>query len=197
MDEQRLIPVTGTAKEKLPANRVEISVSATGEADAYVKAVNASDSLADGAVDALKAAGIENVRAAGVNVTVVRDGKKVTGYRATRKLTVEFEYEKTLLAKVLDALGKSKCEWRVAFALKNDEMRQTLVARAVTEAKQSAEVIAKAAGVKLGSLVKAEYVSTGGGHAVMRMAAVYGADNAADPEEITLSETVTCSWEIK
>ena len=39
MDEQRLITVTGTASEKLPANYVVISVSAVGEASVYEQAV--------------------------------------------------------------------------------------------------------------------------------------------------------------
>ena len=198
MDEQKLITVTGTASEKLPANRVEIAVSAVGEADGYAKAVATADALSDGAVSELKAAGIANVRAAGVNVSIMRDGKKITGYRAARKFTVEFEYDKDTLVKALDVLGKSKCEWRVSFSLKNTDMKQKLIARAVTEAKQAAEAIAKAAGVKLGSLAKAEYASGGGGHVLMR-AAVYSANasNDAEPEEITLSETVTCAWEIK
>ncbi len=196
MNEQRLITVTGTASEKKPANRVEISVSAIGQADDYAKAVGAADALSDGAVSALKASGIDNVRAAGVNVFLVRDGKKVTGYRASRHFAVEFEYDKAVLAKALDTLAKSKCEWRVSFALKDPDMKEALIARAVEEARLSAAAIAKAAGVQLGALVKAEYSSSGGGHMLMRMAS-YGAANDAEPEELTLSETVTCSWEIK
>ncbi len=196
MNEQRLITVTGSASEKKPADYVEISVSAIGEADGYAKAVSTADALSDGAVSALKAAGIDNVRAAGVNVSIVRDGKKVTGYRASRRFAVEFDYDKTVLAKALDTLAKSKCEWHVSFALHGADMKETLIARAVEEAKQSAEAIANAAGVQLGALVKAEYASSGGGRMLMRMAA-YGAANDAEPEELTLSETVTCSWEIK
>ena len=197
MEEIKTITVTSTASEKLPANYVEITVSAVGEADGYEKAVTAAENIADGAVGELKAAGIENVRAAGVNVTVVRDGKKTTGYRAVRKFTAGHEYDKAVLSKALDALGKSKCEWRVSFSLKNADMKETLIARAVKDGRKSAQAIAEAAGVKLGALIKADYATSGGGHMLMRAAAYGGAANDAEPEEIALSETVTCAWAIE
>ncbi|MCH5160809.1 MAG: SIMPL domain-containing protein [Clostridiales bacterium] len=193
MDEQRLITVTGTATEKLPANFVVISVSAVGESGVYEQAVTAAEQLSDGAVAELKSAGVD-VRAAGVSVNVVSEDKKIVGYRAVKKFSAEFIYDKAVLSKALDALSKSKCEWRVSFSLKNADMQEKLITRAVKEAKASAQTIAAAAGVKLGALVKADYASSGG-HMPMRMS--LSAANVTEPEEITLSETVTCSWEIK
>ncbi|MDE7464126.1 MAG: SIMPL domain-containing protein [Clostridiales bacterium] len=198
--EEKLITVTKTASDKLPPDTVDISITAVGSAKKYADAVSGAESKSAATVAALKAAGFSEVRLLGVNVSTQRDGGKTVGYRAARALELHFAFDGKRLGEALDALGKSDCEWRIAFSLKDRSKRGELIARAVKAAQTEAGIIAEAAGVKLGGLCKAEYCSTDGDGArpMLMKAAVYAAGDsgAAEPETITLSETVTCGFSI-
>ncbi len=119
---EKTITVTKTATEKVAADWVVVSVSAVGESKKYAEAADKADSVADAAVAALKAVGGADVRAHGINVGAIRDGKKTVGYRAVRTFSVEFDYDKKTLAAVLDALAESSCEFGVSFSLKDKEL---------------------------------------------------------------------------
>ena len=198
--EEKLITVTKTVSDKLPPDTVDISITAVGTAKKYADAVAGAESKSAATVAALKAAGFSEVRLLGVNVSTQRDGGKTVGYRAARALELHFAFDGKLLGEALDALGKSDCEWRVAFSLKDRSKRSELIARAVKSAQAEAGIIAEAAGVKLGGLYKSEYASSDGESArpVFMKAAVYSAgDNGSvEPETITLTETVTCGFAI-
>ncbi len=198
--ENKGITVTKTVSEKIAADYVKISFSAVGEAKKYGEAVDRADAIADKAVGALKNAGVGNVRMLGVNVSAVRDGKKIVAYRAVRNLSAGLDFDKTTLGSALDALSDSEGEWRISFALKDrSAASKSLVARAVKSARERAEAIAAAAGVKLGKLDSVENSSSdfdGGSPVMLRMARADCVPNSVDPEDITLSETVTCSWTI-
>ena len=195
--EEKLITVTKTVSDKLPPDTVDISITAVGTAKKYADAVSGAESKTAATVAMLKEAGYE-VRLLGVNVSTQRDGGKTVGYRASRALELNFAFDGKRLGEALDMLGKSDCEWRVAFSLKDKSKRSELIARAVKAAQAEAGIIAEAAGVKLGGLYKAEYGSSDGDGArpVLMRAAVYMADDcgAVEPETITLTETVTCGF---
>lgn len=192
--EERVITVTETASEKLPADYVNISLTACAEGKNYADASDKADALAAKATNTLAAIGVE-VRTSGINVTAVRDGKKITGYRAARSFSAGFDYDKKTLSGCLEAISATECEWRLSFSLRDKSASKRVTEQAVVAARESADTIARAAGVKLGKLVKVDYASQGGGRvAFMRAAAVGGA--VQEPEDITVSETVTCSFEI-
>ncbi len=193
--EQRIITVTETSSEKLPADYVNITITACAESKAYSDASDKADALALAAVSAIKAIGI-NVLTSGVNIGTLRDGKKITGYRATCSFTAGFDYDKKILSKCLEAVASSECEWRVSFSLKDRSASKRVTEKAVVAARESAETIAHAAGVKLGKLVKVDYAPSHGGGRVMLMRAAYDGAAGAEPEEIEVSESVTCSFEI-
>lgn len=201
MEKTNVITITKTASAKIAADTVRISLSAVGEAKKYSEAVDKSSKTANAAISALGGVGIAQVRTLGVNVSAVREERKVVGYRATQTFSAEFDYDVKLLCAVMDALSGGECEWRVSFELKSKKESERLVAEAVTAAKKYAETIAKAAGVKLGALVKAECCPSDGECAprpMLMRAAFDGANamGATEPELITLSETVTCAWEV-
>ncbi len=198
---EKFITVTKTVSEKFPADTVNISVTAAQFAKKYADAVGEADRAADRTVAALKNAGFTDIRSLGINVSAVRDDGKTTGYRAMRTFALNFPFDKTRLGAAIDALSDGACEWRISFSLGDKSAAETLLARAVERARAEAGVIAKAAGVKLGAMVKADYSSSDGDIARPMMlranfAMADGAANAAEPELITLSETVTVSFEI-
>ena len=191
--EQRLITVTETASDKFPADYVTLTVTACAESKVYGDASDKAEAIAASSVKAIKAIGID-VRASGINVGTVRDGKKIIGYRATRSYTAGFRYDGALLSKCLEAVSASECEFRVSFSLKDKSASKSVTERAVVCARESAETIAKAAGVTLGKLVKVDYAAGHGGHIAVMRVSLDGAP--AEPEDISVSETVTCAFEI-
>lgn len=192
-----VITVTETVSDKVVADTVRITLSAVGESEKYGDASAKADSVADGAVAALKSADID-VRMLGVNVSAVYSAeRRVSGYRAVRTFVAEFAHDRERLAGALDALESSNCEWRISFALKDNSTANALLARAVKSARAAAEAIAVAAGATLGSFSKAEYTANDSASPVMYMRASANAASDIEPELITVTETVTCSWEIE
>ncbi len=199
--EDKLITITETASKKVPADTVVISVKAFGEAKTSRDAADKAKVAADGVVAALKASGLEDIRADGVNVSARREDKKITGYRAVRSYILEFGFDTEKLGAAMETLAGSVCEWRVSFKLKDKTAAEGLVEQAVQSARIHAETIAKAAGVKIGGLCKAEYSASGESARPMMLRADFaGASGMADsvePEMLSLSETVVCSFDIK
>lgn len=198
MNERRTISVSQTASESVPADYVKIAVTAARSDGNYKAATDGADVLCDSAVAELKKAcgAAAQIRSQGMSVSEVRDKNDysvVTGYRAQRMLTVEFDLDKTLLGKALNALCVSGCEWRLSYSLKTNAASDRLVVKAVEEAKRHAQTIAQAAGVTLGALVSAEYGAGGGRPVMLARAAVH----EPDPENITVSETVVCTFAIE
>mgnify|MGYP001030008200 CR=1 FL=1 len=193
--EKNVITVNKTASESYPANRVSVSVTAFGESKKYAAAVDAAEARAGDVIMAFsKLDGVQLVDC-GVNVNAVRDGGKTSGYRASRTFSAEFDFDRKLLEKTTDALVGADVEWRVSFGRKDCGEREALLAKAVESAKNDASVLAQAAGVKLGKLVYAEYSSDDGARPMLLRAARYS-DGATEPERITVSQSVSCSWEI-
>lgn len=193
---EKTITVTATASDSFPADHVTVSVTAAGEGKRYADAVKSAEELADKTVGAVKVAGF-TVHAGTVNVSALREGKSIRGYRASRKFGFEFDYDKEKMGAALGLLSECPCDWRISYSLKDKSASKTLLTRAVKAARDDAETIAAAAGVKLGALCNVEY-SGGSSRPVALCAAVFdaGAAATAEPDDISLSETVTCSWYI-
>ncbi len=193
--ERKFITVTKTVTEQVAANRVRITLTAYGEAKKYAAAVESASEAASAATQAFSGMDGVSLKSRGINVTTLRDDKKTVGYRAAHVFAAEFDFSPELFGKATEALSALNVEWRVSFTFKDNGEGKALLKRAVEEAKTDAQNIAAAAGVKFGALIKAEYAATEGARPMMLRAAAYS-DNAVEPEEITLSETVVCSWEI-
>ena len=190
---EKLITVTKTATTTVAANLVRLKITVRGEGKSSGDAIEKCDTLGCSVVDALY--DMIPVGGGSMNVAATRTDKKVTGYRAVRTLSAQFDYNGDLLASALDAISAFDVEWSVSFAASDAAARKELVISAVKAAREDAQAIADAAGVKLAALVKAEYSSDCGIAPVMLRAARIG--NDLDPEDIALSETVTCSWEVE
>ncbi|MCH5351098.1 MAG: SIMPL domain-containing protein [Clostridiales bacterium] len=191
--EQRLISVTETASEKFPVDYVIINVTASAEKDYCSDAHGEVIYIASEVAKAIEKVG-GKVRVTSISESPIRDGKKIIGYRAVQLFTVGIDYNKEKVEKCLAAVTSWKCEYRVSYTFKNKSASKKVTASAVTAARARAETIAFAAGVKLGKLVKVDYGMDGGG--IMPMRASLDAAGRSEPEDITVSETVTCAFEI-
>lgn len=134
--------------------------------------------------------------------------KKFAGYKFTHNLKVEFDADNELLGKVLYALSKSQVrpEFRIEYTVKDIEAsKNELLARAVADSRAKAEVLTKAAGVKLGEIQTIDYswgeidfsVSPMDKMMLAESAPSYGSYNMdIEPDYIDVTDTVTVVWEI-
>jgi len=190
---ERMICVTKTATATVAANIVRLRITVRGTGKTSEDAIAKCDNVCCAVTEALS--NKVPVSGGGMNVSAVRTDKKVTGYNAVRTLSSQFDYDGDLLSSALDCLAAFDAEWNVSFTASDANARKELLRVAVEEAHEVAQEIAAAAGVKIGRLIKAEYANVGGAAPVMLRAAHFGGD--IDPEDITVSETVECAWEIE
>lgn len=190
---ENVITVTKTAEKKVSANCARISVTVYGEAKKYSAAIEQAEINCNAFTRAFSSVDGVVLSRGAMNVSAVRDEKKTVGFRAAQRFFAEFELDNDLLKKALDALGELAVEWNISFSFKDRGERAELVALAVHGAKESAQTIAAAAGVKIGELAHVEYSSALHAHPMLMRAGVGG---DAQPEQITLQETVVCSWKI-
>lgn len=137
--------------------------------------------------------------------------RRFEGYEYSHNLKIEFPSDNKLLGKCLYALAKLSCtpQFRISFFVKDvDAVKNELLGKAVTDSKIKAEVLAKAAEVKLGDILSIDY---SWGHielytepidklcckeeAYLASPDSYDIDIEAD--DINVTDTVTVVWEIK
>lgn len=127
------------------------------------------------------------------------------GYSASHRMKIELPVDKTLLNKVIRhvAQGHSGAEISLAFSVRDkDELRKRVLAQAVQTAKENAETLASAAGVKLGKLMQIDY-----GWAEVRIydredtmmcapSAMPDFDADIEPDDVRAEDNVTLVYEI-
>lgn len=130
------------------------------------------------------------------------------GYRFNHNMKLEFDADNERLGRVLYALSQTdvRPEFRINYTVKDTEaVKNKLLAKAVADSKEKAKVLAEAAGVLLGDIVKIDY-SWGELEIVSAPVerCMMSAPNAAmdsysmdiEPDDIDVTDTVTVVWEI-
>lgn len=135
--------------------------------------------------------------------------QRFAGYKFQHILKVEFPSDNDRLGKVLYALGSSplKPELRLSYTVSDPESaKNELLARAVSDARAKAVVLANAAGVPLRDIQTIDYSWGEINFEVSPMRsmpmmcremspdATYSMD--IEPDDVDLSDTVTVVWEI-
>ncbi len=130
------------------------------------------------------------------------------GYRFTHGMKLEFDADNDRLGRVLYQLAQTECrpEFRINYTVKDTETaKNKLLAKAVADSRAKAKVLAEAADVTLGDIVKIDY-SWGELEIVSAPVerCMMSAPNAAmdsykmdiEPDDIDVTDTVTVVWEI-
>jgi uncharacterized protein len=206
------IEVTGGGEAKVTPDRalVYVGVQTKGRTAALAGQENAK--LATAVLDAVRAAGIAREQIGTMNYNVnpsyryYPDGRKpeLTGYDATNTVRVEVR-NLELVGKVIDAAlgaGANNISGINFFASQLDATKREALGNATTNARLSAEVIAKAAGGALGALVSVTSQMQEMPHPMEPMMAMSMRAKAADeptpiaaPTEQTVTAMVTARWQ--
>ncbi len=142
----------------------------------------------------------------GTHFEWIKDKSVFRGYKAEHELNVEFPFDKEYLNKVLHVLGSTESEasFNIIFKIKDPEpFRQQALAEAVKNCRQKAEVLADAAGVKLGELQHIDYSwsELRFEHRMQVCESAYSSQESApaydiEPEDVNISDSVTVIWAI-
>ena len=222
MSNTRTIRVTGKGLIKVHPDMTRITMTLEGVYPEYADTLRHSSEDTEWLKDVLEPFGFARSDLKTLNFSVDTEfesykdkgvyKQRLVGYKFRHMLKVEFESDNERLGKVLFALASSPVtpEFRISYTVKDPEaVKNTLLGKAVTDAKEKASVLTAAAGAVLKEIQAIDYswgeidfevhpinrdlmldvcmpVSAGAGS--------YNMD--IEPDDIEVSDTVTVVWEI-
>jgi uncharacterized protein YggE len=209
--EKRVIRVQGEGKVSVEPDLAVLTFSVQVKHPEYAGCSNALNANVARLRRDLAACGIESARVKTMNLNIAVDtayeeGRtKFVGFQASHTLRVEIPADKDLLNRVFLAIaqGNSDAQVQIAFSVKDQAalLRQSLE-QAVKTATENAQILARAANVKLGALLEMNYGETSvrvyEQREMLMAQSVAGGAAPVDiePENVRAENTVTLVWEI-
>lgn len=215
----RTIQVKGTGRVKHKPDTIEINMTLKLENKDYEKAMeNSNSSLEILRADLLNVGfSSENIKTTNFNVESAYESVKnnkgeyvreFRGYQCVHCLRLQFTYNTDILAKTISALSKSsaKTEFSIEFTVKDrNKLTSALLASAVENATNNAISISNSARLILGEIQNIVYDFVGANMysntkfkpMMLRSACADTSAMNIEPEDVTLSDDVTITWEIK
>lgn len=216
----KTITVKGTGRLSVRPDLIVISMRLETEEKEYERTTELAAEKIDRLNLALEEVGFEkgamkttsfNVRTDYENVRDKEGGYKSVfkGYVCNHNLKVEFGFDTKKLARVLSAISRcvAKPELSVAFTVKDPSaVGEELLRSAAKNARERAEILCSASGVKLGELVSIDYnrgnldMDSDTDYKIesrcMMKAEACLSDVAVEPDEIDVNDSAAFVWEI-
>ncbi|MCR4671882.1 MAG: SIMPL domain-containing protein [Lachnospiraceae bacterium] len=219
----RTIRVTGKGQIKVHPDMTRITMTLEGKYKEYADALRHSSEDTEALKDVLAPFGFERSDLKTLNFSIDTEyehyeakgvyKQRFAGYKFWHTLKVEFESDNDRLGKILYALAGSpvKPEFRLSYTVKDPEaVKNALLGKAVSDAKEKADVLTRAAGLVLKDIQTIDY-SWGemdlefqpmsrnllmAKSESMEIGSA-GYDMDMEPDDIDVSDTVTVVWEIE
>ena len=218
----RTIRVTGKGRIKVKPDMTRITLSLEGTYPEYGETLRRSSQDTEQLKDLLAGFGFERSDLKTLSFSVDTEyesykdkgtyKQRFVGYKFYHQMKVEFESDNRRLGKILYALANCDIEpeFRLSYTVKDPEAaKNELLGSAVTDAKEKASVLTKAAGVTLKEVQSIDYSWGQIDFEVRPMnrmlmaedccaapASAPGYDLDIEPDDIEVSDTVTVIWEI-
>lgn len=220
----RTIRVAGKGNLKVKPDMTRITLSMEGMFPEYGEALRKSSEDTEQIKDLLSGFGFERADLKTLNFSVDTEyesykekntyKQRLVGYRYHHLLKVEFDSDNDRLGRILYALANCslKPEFRLSYTVKDPEAaKNELLGKAVTDAKEKAAVLTKAAGLNLKGIESIDYSWGQIEFEVHPMNKMLMADDCCaapmpvggcydmdiEPDDIEVSDTVTVIWEIE
>lgn len=216
MENIRTIRVTGKGQIRVRPDTTCLTLTLEGASPEYADAVELSRQNTQLTKDALTPHGFEqsDIKTLSFGVepqyeSYREDGayrQRLTGYRFRHVLKVEFPSDNARLGAILSALSDcpAQPEIGLSFTVADPErVKNELIRRAVSDAKEKAAALTAAAGVRLGDILSIDYSWGAVELEVRPMARVLRANVSEDaamdiePDDIESTDTVTVVWQIE
>ena len=222
MSNMRTIKVTGKGLIRVHPDMTRITMTLEGIYPEYADTLRHSAEETERLKDVLSPFGFECNDLKTLNFSIDTEfesykdkgvyKQRLIGYKFHHILKVEFESNNERLGKVLYALANSEVspEFRISYTVKDPEVvKNTLLSKAVIDAKEKACVLANAAGITLKDIQTIDYswgeidfefhpMNRG---LLLKECAPMGSpsesyDMDIEPDDIEVCDTVTIVWEI-
>lgn len=210
------LQVSGIGEMNVLPDLMETHIHVNSEDSEFQAAVSALRQKTDQIVAHLKKNGYKEEDIVTMRMSVnkqydYRNGQRLDkGYMATQSIKLTSDYTAQNLGSVVDMMGKSPVDapFTFGFTLKDEsreKYREELIGMAVKDARNKADVLAKAAGVSLKGIRHISYGNQGGRPPVimrdmmMKEEAMAQADSGnvnLEVDEMTLTESVNIQWMI-
>ena len=213
----KTIRVTGTAERKLRPDVTVVTMTLQGAEPEYSAAMNRASREADELRDVLERLSFdrEDLKTLSFHVNTEYEGyeesgvwkQRFAGYRFEHMLKVSFDSDHERLGAVLTALANSAVSpmLQISYTLKDPEAaKKMLLTAAVSDAKEKAQMLAEASGVRLLALQSMEHTTGEPGFDSLPMhrldapmAVKASIEMNLEPDDITITDRVTCVWEME
>ena len=202
------ITVSGSASVTLKADYAQVSVGVSTKAPTVDEASRKNAEAIHAVIAALKEAGVQEDDIATSNYSVYAEydyssfgGQKLTGYNVSNQLDViirDMEHIGATLDKAT-AAGANTIHSIQFLSTQADAAQDEAIVYAVQDAMRRAELLAKAAGLQLGSIVSISDSTTG--YSVVTRSYKSSMDlatgNSILPDDASVSASVTIVFELK
>ena len=216
----RILTVTGLAKLSVAPDTIVLWMNTQYKNEDYDEAMRLSAEGTETLRAALEVAGFDGaeLKTADFNINPEYEGRQDTmtgaysrrfiGYCACHRMKIAFPAENALLGKALAAVMSSGAapEFGINYTVKDTEsVKNELIKKAVADSRKKAEILAEAAGVRLGPIASINYswssLELVSNRMSMDAVPLMAAKTAApamniEPEDIDVSDTVTVIWSI-
>ena len=213
----KTIRVTGTARLHLRPDVTVVTMTLQGTEPEYSAAINRASREADALRDVMERLAFqrEDLKTLSFHVNTEYEGyeesgvwkQRFAGYRFEHVLKASFDSDHERLGAVLTALANSAARpmLQISYTLKDPEAAKTaLLTAAVSDAKEKAQLLADASGVRLMALQSVEHTTGNPSFDTLPMhrldapiAAKASIEMNLEPNDITITDRVTCVWEME
>ena len=213
----KTIRVTGTAQLSLRPDFTVVTMTLQGTEPEYSKALNRASREAETLRDVLERLRFEReeLKTLSFHVNAEYEGyeesgvwkQRFTGYRFEHMMKVSFDSENERLGEVLTALANSAVSpmLQLSFTLKDPETaKKALLSQAVADAREKALLLAEASGARLKALQSVDHAAAEpsfDARATHLLDAAMSAKGRIEmnlePNDLTITDYVTCVWEME
>jgi uncharacterized protein YggE len=219
----RTIKVTGRGKIAVKPDTIQLNITAEGTFKDYGEIFKRSTEDTEKVRRAIADAGLDpkELKTASFGINTEYEGyndrngnwkQRFKGYRYDHRMNLRFPIDNEVLGKVLYELSRCSVavQFNMMYTVKDVEaVKNDLLAKAVSDSKAKAQVLAEASGVSLGEIVNIDYswgeldiYSNPLTFGSKRMNSKMDCDEAAfdldmEADDINVQDTVTILWEIK
>jgi len=219
---ERIIKVTGKGKISVKPDLIRLLINLEDKRETYEETVEQSTLQLEMLRDCFAKLGFERADLKTINFNVNTEyesyqdenrawKQKFIGYKFVHAMKLEFDADNKRLGEVLYALAHAPVspEFRINYTIKDVEAaKNKLLGKAIADSKEKASVLTEAVGVKLGDIVTIDY-SWGDKEFVsepmvrnlaapmMRSAKADSYNIDIEPDDISVTDTVTVVWEIR
>ena len=215
----RTIRVTGKGKISVSPDTIRLNINAEGVFKEYAESVNKASEETSLIREAISKAGLDptDLKTSHFGVDTEYESfsdrnnnwkRKFIGYKYHHRMNIKFPNDNEILGNALYQLAN--CPVNVEFSIEHtvkdaEAVRNELLGKAVEDSKAKADVLSKAAGVKLGDILTIDY--SWGELEIYSRPMEYGGLAAREisldcclvdieAEDIDVQDTVTVVWKI-